>query len=309
MLSPYIPFLRSVPLVKAKDIETLALAVRRENERLQAYKRTQAPDSNLDLDKNLEELDWTTIAEKVSDSSSVKRTPTECRVIWVGDQHPSLNHGQWPNSELDKLNAIVQEYTEKKNPVDWVNVAELLGNNRTPIDCMRHGTPQHRHNWTAEADQKLLHAVECSGIDNWQLVARKVSEYVTPSQCQGRWQKTLNPALKRRTWTIEEDERLRKAVAGYGNSWVQVAAAIPGRTNDQCRERWTEYLRPCATGVTWTEAEDIRLLELVEKHGNKWALISSTIGNNKTGQNVGDSSSFMACGAYILQVSIALREA
>jgi hypothetical protein len=65
-----------------------------------------------------------------------------------------------------------------------------------------------------------------------------------------------------------------------------VAAAIPGRTNDQCRERWTEYLSNASAKITWTEEEDKILLDSVKERGNQWKVISLKIGNNKTGQNV-----------------------
>ncbi|PPQ77700.1 hypothetical protein CVT25_011135 [Psilocybe cyanescens] len=274
--------------MKAKDLETLANAVRQENERLQAYARLQShvgSNDNIDLINNVEGLDWTRIAEKVSGASSVRRTPTECRITWIGDRHPRINHAEWTTSEVGKLNAIISEYIKVKKPVDWVKVAETLQTSRTPIDCMRHGLPPHRHNWTPEADQKLIKAVQTCGIDNWQLVARNVSEYATAGQCQGRWQKTLNPALRRGTWTEEEDELLRKAVAGYGKLWTQVSTVIPGRTNDQCRERWTEHVNLSSAKITWSEAEDKNLIELVEELGKQWKSISLRIGGNKTGQN------------------------
>lgn len=114
-----------------------------------------------------------------------------------------------------------------------------------------------------------------------------MSEYVTASQCQARWQKTLDPGIKRGGWTEEEDERLRKAVAGYGKSWVQVSTAIPGRTNDQCRERWTEHINISSDKMTWSEEEDKHLIKLVEEIGNQWKFISLKLGGNKTGQHVG----------------------
>lgn len=117
-------------------------------------------------------------------------------------------------------------------------------------------------------------------------VARNVSPHVTAAQCQNRWYKSLDPALQRGSWTEEEDDRLRKAVAGYGSSWVQVASAIPGRTNDQCRERWHEHLNISTEKAAWSEAEDTILLEKVKIIGNRWKTISLTIGNNKTGPNV-----------------------
>jgi hypothetical protein len=112
-----------------------------------------------------------------------------------------------------------------------------------------------------------------------------VDEHVTPPQCQARWCKTLDPSLRRGAWTEEEDNQLRKAVAGYGTSWVQVALAVPGRTNDQCRERWTEYLN-VGPQQCWTDEEDKVLLAAVAEFGGKWKAISSKVGNKKTGQAV-----------------------
>ncbi|KJA24523.1 hypothetical protein HYPSUDRAFT_473559 [Hypholoma sublateritium FD-334 SS-4] len=276
--------------LKPKDIEVLSAAVRQENERLRALTISQTDDNSLprgtiDLQNNVEGLDWRKIAEKVSDASSVKRSAIDCRIVWVSDKHPSVNHTAWSEDEMNALNGLISQYTKDKKAVDWVEISEKLGTNRTPIDCMKHGVPRHRHNWSPEADQKLLVAVESCGHDNWQLVARKVSEHVSAGQCQNRWQKTLNPMLRKGAWTEEEDERLRKSVAGYGSSWIQVATAIPGRTNDQCRERWMEHINIASAKTIWTLEEDKMLLDLVKDHGNQWKIISLQIGNNKTGQN------------------------
>lgn len=118
------------------------------------------------------------------------------------------------------------------------------------------------------------------------IVARNVSPHATAAQCQIRWSKTLDPALRRGNWTEEEEERLRKAVAGYGSSWIQVASAISGRTNDQCREKWHEQVNSSTEKSAWTEAEDKTLLENVKLIGNRWKSISLKIGNNRTGPAV-----------------------
>jgi hypothetical protein len=123
------------------------------------------------------------------------------------------------------------------------------------------------------------------------IVARNVSPHATAAQCQIRWSKTLDPTLRRGNWTEEEEERLRKAVSGYGSLWVQVASAISGRTNDQCRERWHENVNSSTEKSTWTEAEDNILLENVKLIGNRWKSISLKIGNNRTGPAV----SFRLC--------------
>lgn len=119
------------------------------------------------------------------------------------------------------------------------------------------------------------------------IVAREVAENVTPAQCQNRWQKSLDPTVRHGSWTAEEDVQLRKAVSGYGSSWIHVAATVPGRTNDQCRERWMEHVQRGGSQHIWSEHEDTILVESVKELGSKWKEISIRIGNQKTGQAVG----------------------
>ncbi|KIJ35172.1 hypothetical protein M422DRAFT_262549 [Sphaerobolus stellatus SS14] len=111
----------------------------------------------------------------------LKRTPTECRITWIGGRYPRINHAEWSTSEASKLNAVVSEDMKVKKPIDWAKVAETLATSRTSIDYMKHGLPPHRHSWTPEADQKLIKAVNICRIDNWQLVTRNVSEYANPT--------------------------------------------------------------------------------------------------------------------------------
>jgi myb proto-oncogene protein len=91
-----------------------------------------------------------------------------------------------------------------------------------------------------------------------------------------------------RRWTPEEDAELTSAVAKtkkkswgvYKNDWVAAAALVPGRTNDQCRNRWRNALDlsiDWANGRTgaWTEDEDLKLKNSVQMHGGKdWAGIA-----------------------------------
>ena len=84
-----------------------------------------------------------------------------------------------------------------------------------------------------------------------------------------------NPApakVVKRQFTHEEDNILRKAVAEYGlSNWDRIASVLNGRTPRQCRDRWNKYLSPDLRDVMWTDAEDQRLLGLVEQLGPKWA--------------------------------------
>jgi hypothetical protein len=91
-------------------------------------------------------------------------------------------------------------------------------------------------------------------------------------------------------WAVEEDAKLASAVAKtkkkrrgkeYKIDWVAVAAFVPGRTNEQCNQRWHVVIDPPkndrANGrsARWTEDEDLKLKTSVEMHGGKdWAGIA-----------------------------------
>lgn len=115
------------------------------------------------------------------------------------------------------------------------------------------------------------------------IVARYVSEDATPSQCSNRFEKTLDESVKHTAWSPEEEARLRAAVAAYGSSWVDVAAHVPGRHNDQCRDRWTEQVNPSINKSQWSEEEDRFLLHYVREHENlSWKEISERLHTGRT---------------------------
>ncbi|TFK27051.1 hypothetical protein FA15DRAFT_666783 [Coprinopsis marcescibilis] len=268
-----------------KELDALKSAVMAENRKVQACRRQTNDPSPVDLERDVDDINWDIVAELVSDASAVKFTAEECRIKWVGDRHPSINHSEWSATETEELRLLVDEL-KKKDPtakLDWVDIAKQLGTNRTPVDVMSKSKNHIRHQWDSYSDEKLLEGVEMYGINSWNSVARHVSPHATPTQCQNRYQKSLDPNIKRRGWAPEEDERLRKTVAALGSSWVKVAEFIPGRTNDQCNERWTEGLNSSSSKNIWSEREDALLVELAVSMNRQWKSISLKIGNGKTG--------------------------
>ncbi|KAF8665554.1 hypothetical protein AX16_000014 [Volvariella volvacea WC 439] len=262
----------TVHSMKARELEVLAEAVKLENLRLQAHQRQEARGgaelSPVDIEENTEGVNWLTVAEKVSNAANTKRTPEECRIKWLGDRHPIINHGEWTTEETTKLRTLVMEREDGR--YDWVDIAKQLG-----------GLHRIKHTWNATYDRRLLEAVQKYGTDNWNLVARYVSEDATAAQCQGRYTRSINPNLKSGAWSAEEDERLKLAVKAYGNSWIDVSVCMSGRTNDQCRERWVDQLSVSSTN-TWSGDEDQILLETVASLGSRWKTIALKVGNGKT---------------------------
>ncbi|XP_015694368.1 transcription factor MYB119-like isoform X2 [Oryza brachyantha] len=76
-------------------------------------------------------------------------------------------------------------------------------------------------------------------------------------------------------WTLEEDRKLVKLVQQFGlRKWSHIAQMLPGRVGKQCRERWHNHLRPNIKKDTWSEEEDIVLIQTHKEVGNKWAEIA-----------------------------------
>lgn len=275
--------------MKARELDALAEAVRTENYRKMAFDaqilglptfHDMSERSPKSLECNCEGLDWDRIAEKVSRVSTTTRTARECEIRWLGDRHPDFNHGPWKEEEISRLKSLIAGYGD--GSPDWSDIARKLGTNRTPLDCMRQGTIRKNHVWTPMSDERLIKAVDMFG-HNWSLVARYVSEDATPMQCSTRYQRSLDPSVKRVNWTPEEDARLRIAADAYDRSWVDVAAAMPGRTNDQCRDRWNEQVNPNVNRNPWSPEEDKALLDVVRENENMaWKEISKLLGTGRT---------------------------
>ena len=84
-----------------------------------------------------------------------------------------------------------------------------------------------------------------------------------------------------KVWTAALDAALRAAVAAVGQgTWSDVATHVEGRSWLQCYNRWIflqEQDADLKTGP-FTEAEDEKILQLLETHGRKWGDIAKELG-------------------------------
>jgi Myb-like DNA-binding domain len=136
--------------------------------------------------------------------------------------------------------------------------------------------------WTNEEDDCLRIIVTQHHEKNWKNIAAALNnEFPTGDilrndvQCLHRWQKVLQPGLKKGPWTSDEDETISLLVGQLGaNKWSYIAKQLPGRIGKQCRERWFNHLNPDICKDPWTPEEENILQDAHARMGNKWAVIA-----------------------------------
>jgi Myb-like DNA-binding domain len=74
------------------------------------------------------------------------------------------------------------------------------------------------------------------------------------------------------------------AAEGKPLLWRELAKSVPGRSNKDCRRRWCNALNTGISKGPWSEAEDERLWNAVQKHGMRWAKVASEVGSRNSDQ-------------------------
>ncbi|XP_019451980.1 PREDICTED: myb-related protein 340-like [Lupinus angustifolius] len=82
--------------------------------------------------------------------------------------------------------------------------------------------------------------------------------------------------LRRGPWTLEEDSLLIHYIACHGEGRWNMLAKSAGlkRTGKSCRLRWLNYLKPDIKRGNLTPHEQLLILELHSKWGNRWSKIA-----------------------------------
>ncbi|XP_009621085.1 transcription factor MYB78 [Nicotiana tabacum] len=82
--------------------------------------------------------------------------------------------------------------------------------------------------------------------------------------------------LRRGPWTVEEDFTLINFIAHHGEGRWNSLARCAGlkRTGKSCRLRWLNYLRPDVRRGNITLEEQLLILELHSRWGNRWSKIA-----------------------------------
>ncbi|NXS60770.1 SNPC4 protein, partial [Brachypteracias leptosomus] len=237
----------------------------------------QLPESEL-LGSRFDEHDWEKISNIHFDG---QRSSEELKKFWQNWEHPSINKKEWGEEEIERLKKIAARH----GYLDWQAIAQELGTNRTPFQCLQkyqvYNKDLKRKEWTRSEDQMLLELVQEMRVGS-HIPYKKIAYYMEgrdSAQLIYRWTKSVDPSLKKGPWTPEEDAMLLAAVKKYGErDWYKIRTEVPGRSDAQCRDRYLKALHCDVKKGKWSLEEEEQLIELVQKHGlGHWSKIASEL--------------------------------
>ena len=116
--------------------------------------------------------------------------------------------------------------------------------------------------------QDMVQPSAMHDFDWLKIAVMDFDEQHTAQECQVMWQVFLHPDINRYQWTRDEDVKLNQLSNKYGRqNWEAIAKELGTRRSGyQCFIRYnTKHESINATESAWTEAEDTRLRECVDR--------------------------------------------
>jgi hypothetical protein len=253
--------------------------------------------------------DWTAISALVPG-----RTEKQCSRSWYDSLDPTsdettVRKGKWTKEEDVKLKDAVKKHNGK----DWAAISALVSGRvkhqcwhrwvqyldpgrKNILESKSDETTARVGKWTTDEDNTLKAAVEKHNDGkhngkNWEEIVALVPGR-TKKQCNYRWHDVLvsmsdGTTARKGKWTKEEDVKLKDAVQKHnGKDWVAISKLVPGRTKQQCQNRWHDVsisnskknAEKSGRNGKWTSDEDSTLKDAIKKYnGENWAAISALV--------------------------------
>ena len=154
--------------------------------------------------------------------------------------------GKWSEKEDEQLTKLVKIYNYK----NWKSISQHIPG-RSAIQCLHRWTKILQPGlvkgpWTAQEDAKLFDWVKRQGPTKWTLCSEIIPGR-SGKQCREHWNNSLNPEVKKGSWTSEEDFLIMFFYKKYNGSWKKIIPIFNKRTENSIKNRFFSQLRKIAT--------------------------------------------------------------